>query len=1135
MDKNAIKKYATWARTELITRVTQRAEKYGISADADPNADTVRDIVLTATEKKQRAALIGKVKEEGFDQVMEEVAYTWFNRFSALRFMEVNNYLPSRVRVFTDDNNEFKPQILTEAIHMELEGLDMEKAYAFKESNNDEELYKYLLITQCNALSATLPRMFQKIADYTELLFPDNLLREGSVVQQMIELIPEEDWKDQVQILGWLYQYYIAEPKDMLINAHKQYGIKDIPFVTQLFTSDWIVRFIVENSLGRLWLDGHPNDPVKNNWKYYVDEDVTVPAQAEQKAKLLHPEELRCIDPCAGSGHIIAYAFDVLMKLYLSYGYTNHEAVESIVKNNIFGLDIDERAIQIAYFAIMMKACEYDKRFLKRGIQPNVYVIAQGNDISTDTINYFCNKDQTLSLYIRKLINETNNASIYGSLIEINGIDFQALYKRIEEIRSENTLFSSSTINEILPLLHSSELLSKTYAVVFTNPPYMAAKYMPNSLKSYIGSKYPDYKSDLFASFIVRCNEMCEPYGHLGFLSPYVWMFIQSYEKLRRYIFQHMTFSSLVQLEYNAFEAACVPVSAFTFRNYQCDAPFGCIKLSDFRGIEVQSPKTLEAINNRNCGYRYLANQNNFKKIPGSPIAYWVSNKVIQAFDKGVSIDSLSDFTGSQNITANNSAYLRMFWEIDFNDIGKNLHWAYYAKGGEYRKWFGNIQLVVDISPEAIRYYKECPTANYLNEKYWFREGITYSAITSSGTGFRYYEPVGGFDKGGATICGLGDNLYYVLGFLNSCIAEFILQVMNPTINLQVKDVKSLPIIIDKKEKQTIDKLVKENIKISKQDWDSFEVSYGFAKNPLVRKVTSISDAFSDWEKECKNRFDSLKDNEETINKIFLDIYGINGELTPEVGEDKITVRKADLSRDIRCFISYAVGCIFGRYSLDKDGIQHVDGILNEQNDHGFKIDKDGILPICDDEYFEDDIVGYFIRFVEYIYGKDTLEENLQFIAKALGGKGTSREIIRQYFLNDFFKDHCAQYAVTGSGKRPIYWLFDSGKKNGFKCLVYIHRYRADTLARIRTDYVHEQQARYRTAIAGMERQMINATTAEHVHINNQLKKLRDQAEETRIYEEKIHHLADQMIKIDLNDGIVNNYAIFQDVLAKIR
>ena len=1132
MDKNAIKKYAVWARNELIARVTQKAEQYEITENkiTSADADSIGGRVLSAAEKKQRQALIKKINADGFEQVMEEAAYTWFNRFTALRFMEVNNYLPSHTRVFTNESGEFKPQILTDAIQMDLEGLNMDRVFELKDANKTEELYKYLLITQCNALSSVLPRMFQRIEDYTELLLPDYLLREGSVIEQMVANIPEEDWTDQVQIIGWLYQYYISEPKDEKINARKQYKTADIPYVTQLFTSDWIVRFIVENSLGRYWLENCNDERVKENWSFYVDTN-----NEDRKTDYCDPKEITCIDPCAGSGHIIAYLFDVLINIYEASGYTAQEAADSIVQNNVFGLDIDERAAQLAYFSVMMKARQYDRRFLRKNIQPNVYAIRESESIDRSVINYLVGTDNDLKNAFDSLLAQMSNAKVYGSIITIKDVDFSRIEKRMDEVISEGTLFSESVKNDIEPFVKAAKLLSKKYKIVNTNPPYMATKYMPNALKDYIAGIYGDYKADMFSAFIVRCSEMCTKDGHTGFLSPYVWMFIQSYEKLRRFVFHNMTFSSLVQLEYNAFESACVPVAAFTFRNYHSSNQFGCIKLSDFRGIENQAPKTLEAIGNKNCGYYYLANQDNFLKIPGSPIAYWVSENLINAFDNGVSIDSISDFTGSQHITADNNRYLRLFWEVDSNKIGKGKKWAYYAKGGEYRKWYGNIQLVVDISDSAMEYYKTCTTANCLKEKYWFQEGITYSAITSSGTGFRYYPPVGGFDKGGATICYV-QNLYYVLGVLNTNMAETVFQVMNPTINLQVKDIKALPIIFDRSKESEIEDLVKANVAISKEDWDSFEVSYDFKTNPLITYgVERVEDAFKKWEEDCLKRFSKLKENEEKLNRLFNEIYGLENDIPCNVMEENVTVRKADKARDIRLLISYAVGCMFGRYSLDKEGVVCSNPIIDMSNYTRFVADKDNIIPVCDDEYFDDDIVGRFVDFIKVAFGEKHLEENLRYIADVLGGKGTSRDVIRSYFLESFFNDHCSNYAVTGLGKRPIYWMFESGKKNGFKCLIYMHRYQADTVARIRTDYVHEQQSRYRTAISDYEQRMSSASTSERVKLNKQLARIQEQATEVRLFEEKIHHLADQMIDMDLDEGLKNNYSLFQDVLAKIK
>ena len=596
MDKNAIKKFAVWARTELIARVSLKGVEYGITEKKieDANVDSVGGKVLTADEKKQRQALIAEINDKGYKQVMEEVAYIWFNRFSALRFMEVNGYLPSHVRVFTDEENNFKPQIITEAIHLDLDGLDMEKVYELKEAEKTEELYKYLLIVQCNALNKILPGMFQRLSDYTELLLPDNLLREGSVIQQMIELIPEDDWKDAVQIIGWLYQYYNSEKKDDVFAALKK-NVKitkeNIPAATQLFTPDWIVRYMVENSLGRLWLEGHPDvkeqllpteeeqsayaagnrDPEDTKWHYYLEEAEQEPEVQAQLAEIrkeyaaLTPDQLKVIDPCSGSGHILAYMFDVLMKIYESYGYTTREAVASIVENNLYGLDIDDRAAQLAYFAVMMKARQYDRRFFSRGIQPHVYAIVESNHVDEFAVDYFCNGNAKLTAAMDTIISELHDAKEYGSILSVTPQDWSALYGRFAEISEDINMSRETALRELLPLVQVAEALAQKYETVVTNPPYMGASNMNPKLNEFIKNNYADYKSDFFSAFVIHASQMTKQSGYCGFFTPYVWMFIQSYEKMRNYLYNQATIETLIQFEYSAFEEATVPVCTFAF------------------------------------------------------------------------------------------------------------------------------------------------------------------------------------------------------------------------------------------------------------------------------------------------------------------------------------------------------------------------------------------------------------------------------------------------------------------------------------------------------------------------------------------------------------------------------------------
>lgn len=1135
MDKNAIKKYAVWAREELIERVSQKVDQYEISADADPNADSAHGVLLTPSEKKQRVSLITRVKDKGMDQVIEEVAYTWFNRFAALRFMEVNNYLPSRVRVFTDEEGAFKPEILTEAIHLELKGLDMEKVYALKEANDDEALFKYLISAQCNALSSVLPGMFQKIADYTELLFPDNLLREGSVIEQMVTTIFEADWKDQVQIIGWLYQYYNTEPKDRVfadLKKNKKITKEKIPAATQLFTPDWIVRYMVENSLGRLWVEGHPNDDLKASWKYYLDEAEQEPKVQKQLDEIhreysaLTPEDILCVDPCMGSGHIICYLFDVLMQIYEAYGYTTRDAVSSIVRNNLYGLDIDDRASQLAYFSVMMKACQYDHRFLSRGIQPHVYAIMESNHYDPNIINFFTDGRKELKTAINSLISDLYDAKEYGSILNVKPVDFTALYARFDEIRNENpNMYTYQILDELLPFVQVAEAKAQKYHVVVTNPPYMGSSGMSVKLSEFVKRNYPDSKSDLFAVFIERCGQMTLKNCFQAMITQHAWMFLSSFEKLRKKLIQK-TMVNMAHLGARAFEeigGEVVQTTSFVLLNDSVE---------DYKGVYCRliEPTTQQSKEETflNGDSRFVTSQSNFAKIPGSPVAYWVSDQLVQDFIDGKPFAEVG-FPKVGMQTSNNDKYLRLWHEVKANEFFSNSKkWIKYVKGGQFRRWYGNLEYVVwyNGTPDFILQQKN---ARVLSESELTVPKCTWTDLATTRYSSRI-APLDSFhDISGHCFYPSKAMQMYLLGYTNSKVFQTIIDLLNSSLHYQVGDVARVPVLIDNVE--ALSGLVQDNVNLSKTDWDSFETSWDFQRHPLIRNTRTLREAFTLWQSECDDRFNQLKANEEELNRIFIDIYGLQDELTPEEDDKDVTVRKADLGRDIRSFVSYAVGCMMGRYSLDVDGLAYGGGDWDDSKYKTFIPDKDAIIPITDDEYFTDDIVGRFVEFVRTVYGDDTLEENLKFIADALDGKGsTSREVIRNYFLNDFYKDHCKTYQ-----KRPIYWLFDSGKKNGFKCLIYMHRYQPDTIARIRTDYVHEQQARYRTAISGLERQISGASTSDRVRLNKQLEKLKDQAEETRLYEEKIHHLADQMISIDLDDGVKHNYAIFQDVLAKIK
>lgn len=699
MDKNSIKKFAVWARTELITRVSQRAIKYEIDENGygEYDADAVNGRVMSAEEKTQRKALIDRIRKKGYHQVMEEVAYTWFNRFSALRFMEVNGYLPSRTRVFTDENNNFKPQIITDAIDLTIDGLDMEKVYELKDdAKKEEELYKYLLITQCNALNPILPGMFQKISDYTELLFPDNLLRENSVIQKMIELIPQQDWEEQVEILGWLYQYYINEPKDKLINAKKQYKLDDVPFVTQIFTSDWIVQYMVQNSLGRMWINAGDKDLKDYDWDYYLQE-----RDGAKKDASIDPSTIKVIDPCMGSGHIIAYIFDALIQMYDNYGYTRSDAVESILQNNIYGMDISERAYQLAYFSLMMKARKYSRTILNKRIKPHLYCLENVLSFREELVDFVANGDLQVKKDILLLQQELEFLGEYGSLVETSSIDYSKIEQRINEI--ENTEYDNlidqgyrlECINDVRSMIETAKSLNMKYDSVITNPPYIGNKFLPARLKDYIEKNYKDYKSDIFAAFIARIIHMTKLNGNIGMLTPYVWMFISTYEELRRKVLNETQITSLVQLEYNAFEAACVPVCSFTLKKTSDKLLGEYVRLSEFKGADIQGVKVIEAVNNRECGYRYTTDQRGFDVIPGAPVAYWVDKRIVENFNVGTRVDTFA-FPKQGLATADNNRFLRLWFEVSIDNIGlgyKNAEdaaesckkWFPYNKGGGFK------------------------------------------------------------------------------------------------------------------------------------------------------------------------------------------------------------------------------------------------------------------------------------------------------------------------------------------------------------------------------------------------------------------------------------------------------------------
>lgn len=1196
MNKSAIKNFAIWARNKLITDISYRAGLMGITAEriaeALPQSMGGTEFYDIGTEKpysisgdaiKQRKKLVEVIRDKEADTdyataykyIIEEVAYTWFNRLIAIRFMEVNEYLPTHIRVLSSDSGKLEPDIVTNPFDTELQftAEEKEKIIQLKTDNRLDELFCMLFIKQCNALNENLPALFEKTNDYTELLLNISVIDREGVVYKLVHDISEDDFNiekgGQVEIIGWLYQYYNTEPKAQVFARPSGTKIRkeDVPAATQLFTPDWIVRYMVENSLGRLWVEGHPNDELKANWKYYLEEAKQEPEVEEKLAEIrreyarLNPEDIKLIDPCMGSGHILVYAFDVLMQIYESAGYGQRDAARSILENNIYGLDIDDRAFQLAYFAVMMKARQYNRRILSGEHKPNLFSIKESNGINRNHLKYFgmslseADKEKAVS-QVNALLDTFIDAKEYGSILKVEDYDWRLLESFVADSEptgqiSMETVGIEDTKESLLQIIAQGKVLGQKYRVTVTNPPYAGGSNLSVKLNNYLKKNYPDSKTDLFAVFIERCGEMIIENGYQAMITQHSWMFLSSFEKLRKKMMQNEIIN-MAHLGARAFEeigGEVVQTTSFV----QCVKHIAGYKGTYCRLIEPNSQDGKEEmfLNGIN---RYITVQDNFEKIPGEPISYWVTDILYSIFNNQLLFDvTISD---GQNVTGDNTRFVREFWEIENLNIGIDKKWLFYAKGGGYRKWYGNISEVVDWSKESRDFYRKNKICRIIPEYLWYKVGITWSLI-SNNPSFRLLPSDATFDKGGSSVFLKNDtDLDYIIGLLNSKLFSYIQKVLNPTINIQVKDVRIMPLIQGKRE--NVNNLVQLCMGYSKSDWDSYETSWDFTSHPLVKNdicntatteySRTISDSYHSWVSECEQRFMGLKANEEELNRIFIDIYGLQDELTPDVLEKDVTVHRIFDSKEevpesmkgsayvrtkrdeIVSLLSYALGCMFGRYSLDTEGLAFAGGEWNETKYITFKPDTDNIIPLTDEEYLEDDIITRLCTWLKVVYGENTLEENLDFIAKSLGNKGnTSRDIIRNYFLNDFFKDHCQTYSVTGSGKRPIYWLFESGKQNGFKALIYLHRYNADTIGNLRIDYLHRMQRIYESEIGRMQDTIDHSSNAREVASATKRKeKLQKQLKECREYDEKIAHLALSRIELDLDDGVKVNYRKLQ-------
>ena len=1173
MNKTALKNFAIWARKKLISDITYSAGLLAVNENGigEPLPQSRSDLQLFDIGTKdyaevkgerisQRNSLVSAIRAKAeeldnykvaFEYIVEEVAYTWFNRMIAIRFMEVNGYLP--IRVLSSESGKHEPDIVTTPFDAGLEftGEESGRIYELRDNNRLEELFRMLFIRECNHLHDILPELFEATNDYSELLLSLSYTDKDGVVFHLVNDIEEKDFDvinhdddgkitGQVEIIGWMYQYYNTEPKDKVFAALKK-NVKitkeNIPAATQLFTPHWIVRYMVENSLGRLWIEGHPDDDLRQCWEYYLDEaeqEPQVQAQLEEiraGCREISPEDIRIIDPCMGSGHILVYAFDVLMQIYSAQGYSERDAAKLIVEKNLWGLDIDRRAYQLAYFAVMMKARQYNRRILTSGIKPNLFVIDDNRALTPEIIEYIADGDSKIAADLRSISNDLTNAREYGSIINVQPVDFSGLIERIGVIAQSDELNLIAMENKriacekILPLVNQAQALSQKYDVVCTNPPYMGGSGMNSVLSEYVKRCYSEAKSDLFAALIIKCLEFTKQNGYSSLVTMQSWMFLSSFEEMRTKLLTLNTLTTLMHMENMVMGIAFgTAVSVFrkgAVKGYK--GTYNQIKLAD---IENAKPKSFPVAGNRFA----QVSSDNFSKIPGMPVAYWVSVNTINAFDKPKLESGVNAVKGLD--TCDNDTFVRFWNEVDIHNINFSARssedtfeakWYPYCKGGGYSKWYGFMDKVVDWKDDGniLRNLRDSNgkiKSRPQNIRYYFKEGLTWSTITSYKLSLRYMNHC--IFGGGGSAMFMSSNLYYNLCFVNSKVTEYFLSFMNPTLNFLVGDILGLPIIIDESKKEVVEPLARNNINISKIDWDSFEPSWDFKTHPLLKPVPLISEAFAQWSDECEKRFTRLKSNEEELNRIFIDIYGLQDELTPEVEEKDVTVRRADLTRDIKSLVSYAVGCMFGRYSLDVEGLAYAGGEWDGSKYKTFIPDPDNCIPVTDEEYFRDDIVVRFVDFIRTVYGADTLEENLTFIADALGTRGnTSRERIRNYFLNDFIKDHIKMYQ-----KRPIYWMFDSGKQNGFRALVYMHRWNADTTGNVRVEYLHKLQRIYENEIRQSQDVAETGSGREVSAAQKRIEKLTKQLKETHDFDEKIAHLALSRIDIDLDDGVKVNY-----------
>ncbi|WP_019720354.1 BREX-1 system adenine-specific DNA-methyltransferase PglX [Heyndrickxia coagulans] len=1170
MNKTELKKFAVEARRGLLEKVALKAEQYGITKE---NSE------LTIEENYGQLIVNGKtfpldlmhalrtlqnrLNTVGYEQLIEELAYTWFNRIIAIRYMEVNNYLPDRVNVLSSSSGKNEPDILLQYETMNLD-IDEKQIKDLIHQGDNEQAYRKLFIAQCNALNQLLPFLFEKIEDYTELLLPDYLLDQESIIRKIVNELSDENFyqvqedgsqKDNVEVLGWLYQYYMSEKKEK-VGGLKNTAVKkeDLPVVTQLFTPKWIVQYMVQNSLGKLYDEKYEDNQLAKHWEYYLKHEENHHLYPEFDSL----EDLKIMDPACGSGHILLYAFDMLYDMYEEAGYPSREIPQLILEKNLYGLDIDKRAQQIANFALIMKAAEKQPRFISRlsrkGETPklNVYEIVDSDkSLSEEAINYFVKNEIEKSL-INELMSQFENGKQFGSLINPIELPYEEWLNRINELENrQNDLieesYSHELVEKLLPVLKQAYLLYQKYDVVVTNPPYHN-KYNP-VLKKFMNKEYNDYKTDLYSAFIYKTSLMTKENGYSALMTPFTWMFISSHEKLRKVLIDKQSISSLVQLEYSAFEEATVPICTFVIQRQHQRTIGEYVRLSDFRGSNLQPIKLSEAANNIDSNYRYTRNSSSFYHIPKCPIVYWVSDKIIEQFKTNRKLDEFV-VGGNGMTTGKNERFLRLWFEVNIKDISfdsrnsieamnSKRKWFPYIKGGEYRKWYGNYEYVINWGNdgEDIKNFGRCFLRN---SSYYFQEGVSWSKISSSKFSVRY-TPVGTlFDVAGISLFKNENDeideidIKEVLGYLNSKVASNFISILSPTLNFESGTVKSLPYI---KPKENVNSIVDNLIKLHKDDWDFYETSWDFLIHPFIENKSNkqkLKEVSKRTYEILDERKQNIKIEEEKLNNIYAKLFNLENEVSSEVKDEEIKITEKNELRDTKSFLSYFIGCLMGRYSLDIKGLAFAGGDFDESKYKTFKPNPNGLILLTDDHYFENDIIVRLREFLSVAFSPDTVDENLRWLAESLEMKKNEspEERLRRYFLDEFFKDHCKTYQ-----KRPIYWLVDSGKQKGLRTLIYMHRYQPDTMATIRFDHLQEIQAKYQNEIEMIDTRLANPSLSATDRRNLEKAKISYQKkiEELQEFDKHLAVYANEPIEIDLDDGVKVNYAKFDKVLAKIK